>query len=195
MSHMSKQHQMPLVFHVRNLTVAECRRLLGQLAIARRVVSRYPYRYQAIAAGYGFLAAYVPGTGSHYLIDTGIPTSFDPAKPTFMLYDGDRDHSRLVGIAYEQHSVNPPALFAGPDDVPHRHAWCPAIPPSTVARVPGDAGCFDYNAAGAHDWLVHVWIVPGRPSPAGMFSAENPNLTAHGWDPKHPLFHVARSSS
>jgi hypothetical protein len=193
MHHMSRQHQMPATFHVRDLTADECHHLIGELDVARRVALRYRYRYEGIAAGYVFLAGYVAGTGSHYMLSSGIPTTFNPSKPTFLLYDGDGAMADLVGVAYEQHSRLPPAFFAGPNDVPHRHAWCPAVSPSTVPRTPGDPGCTDSNAAGAYDWIVHVWLVPHRASPAGMFSAENPNLTTHGWDPKHPIFRVAQT--
>jgi len=142
------------------LTTAECRRLLGQLAVARR--SR-----RAIRTGtrrsrpIRLLAGYVAGTGAT-THRHGVPTTFDPAKPTSCCTTAT-DDSRLVGVAYEQHSVNRRALRrTGRRSAPS--AWCPPIPPSTVPRVPATR-LLRLQRGGAHDWIVHVWLVPGRPAP------------------------------
>lgn len=169
----------------RVLAPSVCRALLAQLGRARAAALRMPTLQDAIDAGYSFVAAYVKGTGSHFWRADWLDGTFDPNRPEYVLYGGNKRTSRIVGLAFAVYSDTVPDFFVGPNDTPHQHAWCNG--PNGKEIPAGTPGCPRSKANQGNLWIIHVWIVPGRASPWGMFSSRNPYLTDKGWDPTAPI--------
>jgi hypothetical protein len=160
-------------------------RLAGQLRSAREAALQLPTAARARAAGYVMVVPYLPGIGAHYL-HTGrlLDGVFDPARPEMLLYSGNGDDARVVGVSYlavgdERH---PPEGFAGPNDLFHFHPdLCMvagmAIPAPDRASCESVGGVVGAGPAGRALWMNHAWVVPGWESPWGLFSGENPELT------------------
>jgi hypothetical protein len=171
------------------LTAPVCRKLLGQLAFASRAALRLPTLASARRAGYRAVGFYLPGMGLHMLTPRRVGAVFDPSTPTYLLYDGTTPTARISGLAYQidYPSGAIPDFFVGDNDMPHSHAFCPRRPGWLGGRVPGEPGCTRANAVDPNRWMIHAWVVPGRPSPWGVFSSLNPNLTWSGWDARRPM--------
>ena len=171
------------------LTAPVCRILRGQLALASRAALRLPTLASARRAGHRAVGYYLPGMGLHMLTPRGIGAVFDPSMPTYLLYDGTTPTARISGLAYMVDDPRDaiPDFFVGDHDMPHGHAFCPRRPGWSGDRVPGEPGCTHANAVDPNRWMIHAWVVPGRPSPWGVFSTLNPNLTWRGWDAQQPI--------
>jgi hypothetical protein len=126
-------------------------RTLRELARARRATARFHDVANAVAAGYVDANLYTPGEGFHYVKESLIDTTFDPAKPEVLLYAncGD-DGLRLVAVEYlSPDSAPPPGGFTGDADV-----W-ELEPPFPV-------------------WVVNAWIWLHNPD--GLFTFANPRV-------------------
>jgi hypothetical protein len=156
--------------------------LTQQITIARKVADQFPTVAQAEAAGYKMVTPYVPLIGAHYINWSLMDTTFDPAHPEMILYDGTNPDSKIVGLSYYVFSNGEPQGFAGPNDHWHQHiGLCingsgvvvgdeQTTPDQCAAR----GGTKAYTTNG---WMVHAWVVPGWESPQGVFSPEHPGLT------------------
>ncbi len=170
------------------VTGAACTELVQQLTLASRIVRAFPTLASALHAGYHPVGFYGPGVGLHMERPQGVGSYFDPAQPTYLLYDGMAPGARLAGLAYQlDDRTGVPEFFVGLHDMPHSHAYCPRRAGWTADREPGEPGCTRDNAVEGHRWMIHVWVIPGRPSPWGVFSSVNPALTMHGWDAAQPM--------
>jgi hypothetical protein len=124
---------------------------LQELARARRATAKYHDVANALAAGYVDANLYTPGEGFHYVKESLIDTTFDPARPEVLLYAncGD-DGLRLVAVEYlSPDSAPPPEGFTGDADV-----W-ELEPPFPV-------------------WVVNAWIWLHNPD--GICTFANPRV-------------------
>jgi hypothetical protein len=165
------------------LTEAQRELLQAQMAEARTVVAKYPTVAAATAGGYHISTVYVPCIGAHYT-NIGLVGSFDPARPSELLYDGTRADSKIVGLSYlVWHPGGPPPGFAGPNDHWHQHNTNGGLCLRGALVVGGEetsqAQC---TASGGRKtvlgdiWMVHAWVVPGFECSWGVFSGECPEL-------------------
>ncbi|HEY8548188.1 MAG TPA: hypothetical protein VIL36_24185 [Acidimicrobiales bacterium] len=163
----------------------ECERLAGELTAVRELVTRYPTVADAIAAGYVQGDTYYAGLGAHYQNWDLLGTTFDPARPVQLLYDGTDPGSHLVGVSYVVRRAGdaPPEGFTGVNDRWHRHrSYCLDLANGGV-NLSSDVlseeecealgGSFLPNEDG---WMLHAWVVPGCESDWGVFSSANPAL-------------------
>jgi hypothetical protein len=160
----------------------ETRALLAQqLEVARAAALAYPTVADARRAGYLEVTPFVPLIGAHYLNPLKVDSTFDPAQPEMLLYDGTRPNSKIVGLSYFVSSpVGEPSGFAGPNDHWHQHIGL-CIKGHRV--VGGEKLTREQclarggNKVALRDiWMVHVWVVPGWESPQGVFSPEHQDL-------------------
>ena len=156
--------------------------LQAELKRSGTVAARYPTAADAENAGYFQVTPWYPGIGAHYL-NVSYLSSFDPANPAMLLYNGNNRGSELVGASYAVLANSVPSGFSGPNDVWHEHpALClvggafvvgaDATPTDLCASVGGAKG----NGFGPqiHLFMMHVWQVPGWESAWGLFSGESP---------------------
>src|SRR5262245_6397898 len=124
---------------------------LRELARARRATARFHDIANALAAGYVDANVYTPGEGFHYVKESLIDTTFDPAKPEVLLYGnfGD-DGLRLVAVEY---------LF--PDSAPRPEGFT------------GDADVWELEPP-FPVWMVNAWIWLHNPD--GLFTFANPRV-------------------
>ena len=161
-------------------------RLAMQLAGAREIAMRYPTVADAKAAGMYLAGGFAPGSGAHYISNSGISDAgpIEISKELSWIYDGTGDDSRIVGLMY--YSNANPEGFAGPNDHWHRHSGvCLKYggPDGLEVPFPADADVTakQCRAVGGSlmpitGWMVHAWVVPGWESPQGVFSHENLNV-------------------
>jgi hypothetical protein len=158
--------------------------LAQQLVDARAVAMAHPTVADAVRDGYVMVTPYVPLIGAHYMKFPLVDGTFDVRAPEMLLYDGTDPGSRIVGLSYYVVAATEPEGFAGPNDHWHRHiGLCLKIvdghPVVIGAERTTPEACRamgGFKADGSNGWMVHVWAVPGWESPAGVFSAEHPDL-------------------
>lgn len=145
---------------------------------------QWPTRGQAEAAGWTASANYAEGQGTHHSLGGPLSSSFDPRRPTFLLYGGNTPDAKLVGVAWFVYSPGgkPPDGFPGDNDWWHQH---PVLCQSSQTGLiifdgpcpPGTAG----NTVNLPDyWLLHAWIIPGWQHPSDVFVGHHPCLLASG---------------
>jgi hypothetical protein len=140
---------------------------------------------QAAAAGYAQSSSQVPGVGTHWINWTLVDAPFDPARPSMLLFDetagpsgrGSGAHvrpARLVGFSYWVRSGSEPEGFAGANDAWHSHlGLCFVRGRLYVEGVPAALACPGTWLNGSDLWMLHAWVVPGVPNPAGRFAPAN----------------------
>jgi hypothetical protein len=159
--------------------------LQTQQALARGVALKYSTVAAAEADGYHASTTYVPCIGAHYT-NIGLVGSFDPAKPSELLFDGTRPDSKIVGLSYLVfHTGGAPDGFAGPNDHWHQHNANGGL---CFSRTNGQAiGAEEVTqeqcaARGGIKreltdiWMMHDWVVPGWECSWGVFAPECPEL-------------------
>ncbi len=164
---------------------AATRALLGeQLAASRGAALAVPTVADAKAAGYRAVTTYLPCIGAHYMKFGFVDGTFDPTAPEMLLYDGDGDDARIVGLSYYMLKTDgvTPEGFAGPNDPWHQHiGLCIkggiVVGPERWSKEQC-AAAGGVKANGADAWMNHTWTVPGWESPWGVFSGEHPELGA-----------------
>jgi hypothetical protein len=113
--------------------------------------------------------------------------SFDPARPSELLFDGTKADSKIVGLSYLVfHADGPPPGFAGPNDHWHQHNTNGGLCMRGGLVVGGeDTSPAKCTAAGGRKtllgdiWMVHAWVAPGFECTWGVFSGECPELGGH----------------
>lgn len=161
---------------------AQQRAFQEQTAASASVIPKYPTAADALAAGYTQVTPYVPGIAAHYLNFRLTDRTFEAGKPEFLLYNGNRTTSRIVGVSYAMFGDEPgPADgFVGSNDTWHEHPSLCTLGAMVVGpdHTP-DALC---ESVGAHKlrgnplWMMHIWQVPGWESSWGLFSGENDKI-------------------
>ena len=180
------------------LTKEEREQLEVQMDQARSVIEQFPTVADAEAGGYGRSTPYVPCIGAHYT-NVGLVGSFDPAKPSELLYDGTNPDSQIVGLSYLVFNGDePPEGFAGQNDHWHQHNANGGLCFSGGATVIGgeemsEAEC---EAIGGQKreltgiWMAHAWVAPGFECSWGVFAGECPELGGRtggtAWDEANP---------
>jgi len=165
------------------LTPSEQSALNAQMSAAKKVAQEYPTVKDAEAAGYSMSTVYVPCIGAHYT-NISLTTSFDPAKPSELLYAGTSPDSKIVGLSYlVYHTNGPPPGFAGPNDRWHQHNANGGLCLRGAVVIAGEESTRQQCAAmGGRKtlltdiWMVHAWVVQGVSCDWGMFSGECPDL-------------------
>jgi hypothetical protein len=162
---------------------AECDVLAAELEEAAAVAQRYPTVADAKAAGYFMVAPYVPGIASHWMNFRYVDGDFAVDEPEMLLFDGNWDHSQIVGLSY--YIINPsdqqPTVgFSSDNDLYHRHIGLCMKDGVVIADTSvSDEECEamgGHKGGGEGGWMSHAWVVPGCESPWGVFSAANPVL-------------------
>ncbi len=171
--------------------------LTAQQDLARSVVTKFPTVADALAGGYQKSTAYIPCIGAHYT-NARLVISFDPAKPSELLFDGTNPDSKLVGLSYLVFHLNgTPEGFAGANDVWHQHNSNGGLCSKGGLVVGGEAmSAEDCAAIGGRKsankniWMMHDWIVPGWECSWGVFAGECPELGGRtggtAWDAPAP---------
>jgi hypothetical protein len=86
---------------------------------------------------------------------------------------------------YYSEAPEQPDRFAGPEDHWHRQGGTciKRNNDATEVPLPPDAGVTQAQCErvggrfqAKSGWMLHVWVVPGRESPNGVFSHDNPDL-------------------
>jgi hypothetical protein len=179
------------------LTRDERVKLTSQQDLARSVVTRFPTVAAALAGGYQKSTAYIPCIGAHYT-NARLAISFDPAKPSELLFDGTDPDSKLVGLSYLVfHPGGAPEGFAGANDVWHQHNSNGGLCSKGGLVIGGEAmSVEDCTALGGRKtankyvWMMHDWIVPGWECSWGVFAGECPELGGRtggtAWDEPAP---------
>ncbi len=171
--------------------------LTTQQDLARSVVTRFPTVADALAGGYQKSTTYIPCIGAHYT-NARLAISFDPAKPSELLFDGTNPDSKLVGLSYLVfHPGGTPEGFAGANDVWHQHNSNGGLCSKGGLVIGGEAmSAEDCTARGGRKtankdvWMMHDWIVPGWECSWGVFAGECPELGGRtggtAWDAPAP---------
>jgi hypothetical protein len=162
----------------------ECDQLAAELELARETAMAFPTVADAKAAGYRLVAPYLPGIASHFIKGELIDGKFEIDKPEMILYDGNTDDAKVVGLSYymfHRGENTPTQGFTGDNDSYHRHiGLCSArgggiIGDSTTTAEECEARG-GAKSDGSSGWMSHAWVVPGCESPWGVFSAATPLL-------------------
>jgi hypothetical protein len=165
-----------------------CKRLAAQLDAAVAVQRTYPTRGAAEAAGWMQVAQYITGLGTHHVNSLQLTTpTFDPAKPTFLIFGGSGSSAPLVGLAYGTNNTDgkPPEGFAGTNDWYHLHRKVCMRGVSSIlagAEEITDEECTTLGGYqfGLNAFLLHLWIMPGYEYRVDLFSSAHPCLLAAG---------------
>ncbi len=101
-----------------------CARLADELAISRKTALQYPTAADAVRAGWRKVTGYVPGIAAHYMNFKLVDGTFKIDEPEMILYDGDGDDAKVVGLSYylvHDGDAEPTQGFTGDNDHYHRH--------------------------------------------------------------------------
>jgi hypothetical protein len=170
----------------------DCKALARQFDQALAYASQWPTKGRAEAGGWGQIAPYYPGLGTHHYRDLagaiGRRNVFDPAQPQFLIYGGTTADAPLVGLAYsslEPTSATPPEGFVGGNDWYHLHARVCFGAGGVLAGAEdiSDSAC---SALGGSQiplgnlFLLHAWIFPGYEYRRDVFISGHECMTATG---------------
>jgi hypothetical protein len=158
-------------------TPAERAELAGQLAVVRAATRKYMDVAVAERDGYFQVTQFIPGLGLH-MFNLKHEGSFDPARPQLLLYTpGQGGELSLAGVAYSipKRSDEPPAGFAGGEDVWHSHNNLCFLPSGSVAATTAE-DCQAQNGffQESTGWLLHAWVF--QDNPHGVFVEQNPTV-------------------
>jgi len=156
------------------VTGAARRDLAQQLRAAATAACALRTTDDAARAGYVYASAYTQGVGVHWINWRLVNEPFDPARPSMLLYAPSAHGDTLVGFSYwvRADAKTPPAAFSGDADRWHRHFGLCFDATGVLEReaVRSPQLCDGPWINGSDLWMLHAWIVPGRPNPAGTFA-------------------------
>jgi hypothetical protein len=155
-------------------TPAASAELTRQIAAARVFARRVPTVAAARRLGYTLTLPPERGSGAHYTDWRIVNCTFDPARPSELLFDGTHDHSRLLAFSYlVVDTSGAPRSFATPAARWHRHfALC--LVDGRLLEREACAGGRGRVLDGRDLWMLHAWIVPGHANSRGTFAPLNP---------------------
>ena len=145
------------------LSDIDCLVLNVELTVGEAFGAQFPTAAIAEANGYFRLAPFVSGQGTHHM-DTnyGIPSQFDPWRPTMMMYDSNAKSGKLTGIVWVVNSgAEPPEGFLGANDHWHNHQTLCFRGGTIIGDGLTDAECAAIGGANldtSGNWLLHVWL-------------------------------------
>lgn len=163
--------------------------LMHQLHAAAANVTLYPTAQDAMNAGYFQVTSWIPGIGAHYLKASYVST-FDAAKPSILLYNGNKPSSVIVGVSHAVVSPEAPEGFAGTNDAWHIHPSLCLLGAFVVGSdATSEASCSSVGATkgtgfGSNSklWMMHLWQVPNWWSQWGLFSSESTSISVERTD-------------
>jgi hypothetical protein len=182
--HTDHSHLGPAL-EIRITDPATRRKLDTQLGEARAAVKDIHTAADAMALGYVRVTLDLAYLGVHYMNPAYVGQPFKAAHPTHLIFGTDAPDAPLIGLMYYVHrDGGPPAGFAGPNDLWHRHltacmsdGFMLALDDVTSDQCAGLGGSLtllppEYKSR----WMVHVWVVPGQKNPWGTFANGDPVL-------------------
>lgn len=165
----------------------DCIQLSTWFDEALEYVEQWPTAAEATADGWDLATPYVPGMGTHHVLnsltpeqlnspdfdrndpildDNGLDDVFDPTRPEVLQFDGNGPNARLVGFDYYVRTDTglPPEGFPGNNDWWHHH---PRICFRTsdavmVAFNASDSSCRSMNGINvnmSNYYMLHVWVL------------------------------------
>lgn len=150
-----------------------------QLAAATQFAVAHPKLKDAEAEGY-VSQGFVDGDGVHATRWDLINETFDPARPSMVIYAGVDPESDIVALSYVVVRVGEqPDGFAGPNDRWHQHFGL-CVRDGVLAReaFKNPSRCAEIGGrflSGTTMWMLHAWVVPGQSNRWGMFALSNPD--------------------
>jgi hypothetical protein len=182
--HTDHSHLGPAL-EIRITNPATRHKLSTQLAEARAAVKDIHTAADAMARGYVRVTVDLAYLGVHYMNPAYVDQPFKAAHPTHLIFSTDAPDAPLIGLMYYVfRDGGPPAGFAGPNDLWHRHlsacmsdGFMLALDDVTNDQCAGLGGSItvlpeEYKSR----WMVHVWVVPGQKNPWGTFANGDPVL-------------------
>ncbi|MGI9603382.1 MAG: hypothetical protein ACR2QE_15975 [Acidimicrobiales bacterium] len=201
------------------LTWQECFWLSAQFDLTIDYAMQWPTLGDAEDAGFHRLVNYVEGMGTHHSMlgdfdptdpsfdptdpefpGTEIDSTFHPARPEFLMYEGNSRSSELVGFAWyvKGDPTTPPEGFPGDNDWWHRHEvlchqnsnW------RVIGEDQSDTWCENRGGTNVYlgdYWMTHAWILDGWQTRADVFTNHHPCLLPGGpaTDPEDPCWDIA----
>lgn len=150
--------------------------LRAQLLVATEAACALATSADAQRAGYVLGSVYTQGVGTHWINWSLVDKPFDPARPAMLLYDD----GKLAGFSYWMRtgSTASPEGFAGGADHWHRHyGLCfDAYGMLRKENLNDKSQCDGSWLNGTDIWMLHAWIVAGKPNAYGTFASLNPAL-------------------
>lgn len=189
-------HEHPLTNHWNSLTdPVACDKLKQQLTDTRDFAKQYPLLRDSVKDGFTFVTPWFAGAGTHMGRWELLDDKVDPKNPEVLIYDGNDEDSRLVGVMYAVLSdTRPKNVFVGGNDVWHQHRglcftespvakriFAPAEKIVIGSESASNAWCKDIWQGEREDfaslWMMHVWVVPGCENDWGLYAHDHPYLT------------------
>jgi hypothetical protein len=210
--------------HKSALSWDDCVALSKQFDAARAYVQKWPTAAAAEADGWGVATPYVPGMGTHHVLngitpaelndpgfdrnnpildDMGLDDVFDPARPEVLQFSDNTPSGRLVGFDYYVRTTTglPPEGLPGNNDWWHHH---PKICfRKTDAAMIGfnvsDSSCTSTNGINvnmSNYYMLHVWVLDDMTFQPDVYAGMIPCITGGTaiFDQGH-WCHTSRSGS
>lgn len=162
-------------------------RLGEQMERARAAATLFPTLSDARSAGWIPIGVFVPGAGQ-MLVDPAVarPTrSFDPGRPSALLFASSDDDAPVVGMQYDIWGSDSPDGFIGQRPLWHLHAGTCEIDDArgsfAVVYDPAVTGtacrAIDGRLNDTIAWMIRAWVIPGWENPGGPFAHDHSLLT------------------
>ena len=208
--HGNGSHVDPAYEHVTKgpLSWDDCHKMAAQLDQTLGYTRGLETRGKAEAAGFTGFGGYIAGLGTHHgkladLVDqTYNPNAvqtFDPAKPTFLIYGGRGADAPLVGAAWRVagNAPRPPEGFVGQNDWYHKHSSFCSVGAVAEEVSPEDCrarGGQSFTIPGGGDYLLHLWLNQPYEYRPDLFVSGHPCLLTNGVAPQtDPCWQARRS--
>jgi hypothetical protein len=153
---------------------------------------------QGVAEDAGFfqVVPYAAGMGTHHVNpEAKFDDVFNPARPEFIMFDGNGRDAELTGFAWwVQSDDGPPEGFLGDNDWWHQHPNVCLSPQGTWWGQGGTReACEDRGGTFLPNddmWMVHAWVLPDWQLQFDVFQNHHPCLPGSGpiTDPDNPCW-------
>ena len=159
-------------------SAADMQKVASVLAATKAATSQYVTPMLGMEAGYTHHTRFTPYAHFSNYRYAGLATmSFDPARPTSLLYAVVQGSPTLAGVMYTAPASDTPAQLAQilPSTIVswHQHMDICYLAQGVRTGVT-QAACQSQSGtwAAKSQWMVHAWIFLANPS--GMFAIKNP---------------------
>jgi len=170
------------------LTAAQRQQLGEQMILARDIAQQFPNLTDAINAGWIAIGTFVPGSGQMVIDPTTAnqERTFDPARPSALLFATSDDTAPIVGVQYDLWGSASPEGFVGQGPLWHLHSGTCVINDKRGSfalaydQLLTGTACQSIQARLTNEisWMIRAWVVPGWDNPRGPFAHDHPLLTA-----------------
>lgn len=131
----------------------------------------------ALEAGYEITNTEEGPNDVHLAKPSIIDDRFDPLEPEMLLATSREDDGEILALVWWVEVDDAPEGFPGGDDRWHLHdAFC-AVDGAVADMSPAECAERGGTVATEGGWMLHAWVLPGRPNPEGRFAADNPSVT------------------